>query len=668
MAEHIFEIKKGKKATVVDFINTKFIKTRESMQEVYRSWMLNLAWVRGFQNVDYSLKDRKFRSYNQKNPWRVRLISNLMLPVARRMVSNLVTLGNVWDVIPATSDEDDIQIAETGSKVLQDTWQRKEMDQKTIRLAFWQSICSSAFLKVGWDANIGNFESVPANNIDEDLARQFMEFNGFDILPDEIEVNEGDVFIDVVSPFNIIFDENANVIEDSPWSIETSLRTKDWVIENFGTKFKDLTESKEHELFLYPFITGQKTRAPRTGVLIHELFIKRNNKFKKGLHAVIAGDQIIIRPQDNPYEHGELPYAHFLEIYDPASLYGTCSVEQIRSNQARYNRISSGIMEQINLMSNLQWLNPRQSGIKQFTNRPGQVLSYTFPHKPEQVQLRPIPAYVERLLDRTRLDMQDTASTHDVSEAKAEPGVRSGRAVLALQDADDSILGPTLLWFDRALSKTGRLVLQTLTQFVDSDRIIQIRGEFNEQQAITFSGETLKGNSKGADYWKVRVKTYGRQAMSRGGRETLTRTLIELQLLNPQVHREELLQIIGAADILSIYDKSSADRTRQWKEIQKIINGEDVSVYLGQNHDAHIRAIKRYISSGKWDGLDDKQKQGIVQHMSQHMQQEVLELTFPQLFAASLSGDSRSNGRPAPGQERGNQRRGNQRGNQRINA
>jgi len=641
VSKHVFEIKK-KKESVIDFINDRFQFTRLSMQETYRSWMLNLAWVRGFQNVDYSLKDRNFRYYNKRDPWKVRLISNLMLPIVRRMVTTLVTHKNPWDVIPATSDEEDIQISETAAKVLQNLWVTKTLDQKIIRVAFWQSTCCSCFMKVGWDPDLGDLFKVNPEDTEPDAIQQFMEFHGFDVIPDEIIVNKGDMFIDVVPPFNLIFDENASVIEDSMWSIESTLRSKDWVVEQFGNKFKNLPESKEHELFLYPFIRRQHdnrtSAAVRTGVLIHELFVKRNKKHKKGLHAVIAGGQVLKAPGDNPYDHGELPYSHFLEIYDPASLYGTCSAEQIRPNQARYNRIQSGIMEQINQMANLQWLNPRQSGIKQFTNRPGQVLTYNFPHKPDQVQLRPIPAYVERLLDRTRLDIQDTASSHDVSQAKAEPGVRSGRAVLALQDADDQILGPALLWFDKAIGKVGRLALQTMTQFITEDRVISVRGDFNEEQAIIFSGETLQGKTKGADYWKVRTKTFGRQAMTRAGRESLVRVLLELGLLNPQTHREELLSILGAADVLSIYDKSSADRTRQWKEIQGIIAGQPAIVHLGQNHEAHINAIKRFISGSQWDKLDINVKQAISKHMSDHMQQQVLEGIFPQLFAQTLNG------------------------------
>lgn len=642
---NLYDIKKGKKESVVDFIDTRFKKHRENMQDLYRSWMLNLAWTRGYQNVDFDRIDKKFKTTNAQQPWKVRLISNLMLPIVRRIVAQMSYIHPVWDVIPATSDEEDIHIAETQTKVLQDVWQRVDLNQKLIRLLFWQSTCSSAFLKVGWDADAGDEMEVNPKDVNEELLKQFLEYQGLSITPETLKVNAGELFVDVVPPFNITFDDSVAVMEDSQWIIESQIRSKDWLVDKYGNKYKDIPETEEQELFLYPFIYGQSSgRIKKNGVLVHELFVKRTKKFKEGLYCLVAGSEIIISPREHLYDHKELPYGHFVEIYDPASVWGTCAVEQIRPNQARYNRVSSGVMEQINQMSNLQWLNPKNSGVKQFTNRPGQVLHYNYPQKPEQVSLRPIPAYVDRMLDRTRLDMQDTSSTHDVSEAKAEPGVRSGRAVLALQDADDSVLGPTLLWFDETLIRVGRLALQTLAQHITEERQIEVVGDFNELEVLTFNSDNLKGKSHKANYWKVRVKTYGRQAMSRSGREGLTRTLLELRLLDPQIHREELLQIMGAADILSVYDRNSIDRVRQFKEIQMMMQGQPVIAHLGQNHTVHIDSIKKCIASSKWDKIDEKVKGKILEHLMQHMQLQVDETIFPQVYMASKLGPTNGTG------------------------
>ena len=646
---NLYEVKKNKKSSILDFVDSRFRDQRTSMSELYRSWMLNLAWIRGYQNVDYDAKQRTYRQTNVKNPWRVRLISNMMLPVVRRLISATTHTNPVWECLPATPDEIDIQIAQKATKILQNSWVRLCMPKTLVRLLHWQSATASAFLKIGWDSDKGDEIKINSQSVEEQEARQYLEFAGIEKLPDEIVVNQGEEFIDVVSPFNITVDTNLSIFEDAEWIIESQLRTKDWVVDKYGSKWDKLTESSETDLFVYPFIHSREQNAskiPRKGVLVHELFIKATSKYKEGLHCIIAGGEFLITPQKNPYDHGELPYSHFVEIYDPASFWGTCSAEQIRPNQARYNKVSSSILEQINQMSNLQWLVPNQAGNVTITNRPGGVLKFNYPFAPTQVDLKPIPSYVERFLDRTRADMQDTTSTHDVSEAKNEPGLRSGRAVLALQDADDAILGPTLLWFDESLARTGRLLLQTIIQHVDNERIIEVQGDFGQLESVSFTGEDLLGKSKSGNYWKVRVKTFGRQAMSRSAREQTVRSLLELGLVNPVQHRNELLHILNVADTLTMFEKNEADRTKQYKEILMIIQqgqqgqqGQQpptVQVYPGQNHIVHIEVIEKFISSNQWEQLPEPIKLQIVDHRAKHIQQQVNEQIYPQMYAANF--------------------------------
>lgn len=638
----LFDVKKGKKDSVKSFILETFKENRTLMSETYRDWMLNLAWVRGHQNVDFDKSTQQFIRTTEKHPWRQRLVTNLMLPIVRRNVAQLLYTRPVWDVIPATTDEEDIQTSSIQSKVLIDQWVRSDMDLKLIRTAFWQSTCSSAFLKVVWDADKGKEIEVNTSDVEDEILETYMDYMGLVERPKIITGNEGELKIKPVPPFNLTFAPNAAVLEESPYCTESEVLSIDEIVDMFGNKWKKLSETENQDLTLYPYVfnRGSSTLKPK-GIVVHNFYTKPSKRFKKGIFAVMTdAGEFLKTPGDYPYKHGELPFAHFLEIYDCTSLWGTCAAEQMRPAQARYNRISSGIMEHFNLMSRVQWLNPRQSTIKSFNNKPGHVYHYKHPYKPEQTTNKPIPAYVERMADRTRLDIQDTTSTHDVSEAKAEPGVRSGRAVMALQDADDTIKGPVFLWFDTQVARVGRLGLETLEQYASTERIAEVRGDFNELDILTWSNKDLKGKNEKGNYWKVRVKTYGRQPMSRAAREATVRTLLELAILDPITNKEELLEILGTADLLSIYDKNSADRTRQWKEIEAIREGkiEGIQVYFGQNHAAHELTIKKFISSSYWEKTEEEARKYITQHLQQHIQQRAIEEIYPQAFLQGIIG------------------------------
>lgn len=622
MSVSIQEIKKTKSSTL-DFVKQAYNEGKTYMQSYYRQWALQLAWVRGHQNTDI---DKGKWAQPTKDMWRSRLITNLMLPTVRRNVAKLTPANLNWDAIPATPDEDDIEIASITTKVLQDTWIRTNMLKNLIRIAFWQSTVANAFLKVGWDIERGDEIKIKTKNLEKETMERFLEFLGIGEMPEEVQLRSGEVYVDPVPPFNIICDPLASVFEDTDWVIETQIRSKDWLIEKFGNKWKDkLSETATVEIFLYPYIYNENT-LPKKGVLTQELYIKKTAKFPKGRYCFIADGQFLDKPRDNPFKHGKLPYVHFLEIYDPASMWGTCAAEQIRSDQAQYNHTKSGITDHISQMGKLQWLNPNKSG-SNFTNRPGAIINYRYPLKPEQTKLSPLPSYIERTLERTRRDIQDGASDHNVSQGQNEPGLRSGKAIIALQDADDAVLNSTLLWFNDGVAKAGKLAAQTLSQFATEQRTVYIVGEFNEQEALTYTGSDLVGGSQG-DYFNVRVKTAPSQVMSRLARQQQMVQMIELGVLNPQDPKDKaiIVGVIGLADTITYFDEFAAERTRQWKEIELMIQGQQVNVTQFEDHDTHVKMIRKFIASGKRNKVPPKVLKLIIQHGQQHEQMQALEL------------------------------------------
>ena len=616
-----------KKDSVESFVSKAFSEHKTHMANRHRQWAIQLAWSRGHQNVDFDAIARKWVRPS-KDEWRNRLVSNFMLPLIRRNVSKLVPFNYNWDVVPATPDEEDIEIANITSRVLQHAWTKMNMLQNLIRVAYWQSTVGNAFLKVGWDAEIGDEIKIATQDIEKENVSKLLEYYGLEDLPAEIPVKSGEPFVDPIPPFNVACDPMVPVFVQSNWILETQVRSKDWIVERFGNKWKDkLDESEAADLFLYPYAYNENEAIPKKGVLTHELYIKRTPQFKKGLYCYIANNQLIVSPKDNPFKHGGLPYVHFLEIFDPASMWGTCVAEQVRSDQAQYNRIKSGITDQINRMGKIQWLNPMQSRVTSFTNKPGEVINYTHPYKPEQTKLGTLPSYIENTLERTRRDMQDVSSDHNVSQGQHEPGLRSGKAIMALQDADDSILGSTLVWHNDGLSKVGVLTAKTIAQYSTDERTINVVGEFNQQEVLTYKNSDLVGEGAG-DYFDVRVKTLSMHTMSRVARQDLMFSLVELGIFDPQnkEHRDLIIDIVGLGDTMTFFDKHSSERTRQWKEIQQMEQGQDVRPIPYENHDVHIEMIKSFLASSRRNKLDQENLRRIIQHADFHEEMKAQEM------------------------------------------
>lgn len=621
----LHKVKLSEQATICDFVHDRYRENMDEMAHLHRSWALTLAWTRGYQNYDFDKVKRTYVQNVDRKSWRPKLISNFMLPLVRKMVARYLYLKPIWDTIPATPDDDDIQIADIGAAILRHTWQQLAMDKKLIQLLFWQENCASAFLKVGWDAEAGELMEIGTQDVDDEVMNQTMQALGIFEKPETLKIPSGNPFCNVVSPFNMILDKNATVFEDCDYCIECNIHSIDWIADKFGNDYKKVSKTTDADLMFYPYNYSPETRIPKDGCMTYEIYIKRNNgRFKKGCYAFYADKYPLISPRPLPYAHGELPYGHFVSIVDPSNIWGTCVAEQVRPNQARYNKIESLVLEQMNLMSSIQWLNPASTNIKEFNNKPGAVITFHGPQPPQPVQPRAIPSYIERSLDRVRMAIQDTASSHDVSEAKADPSVRSGKAVHALQEADDSVNGPNLLWFDSALGRVGRLLIQTISEFVVEDRTLQITGEFKQIETLTYNGAMLQGKNR-ADYWQVRTTTYGRDAQSRHGREAHIIRLIEIGLLNPVADKNLILTMLGTADTMSLFDERVVDKARQWKEIQRLLAGEQVRVSMLEDHQTHLEAIKKWIAGSKRDQVQPQQLQAVINHANEHMQMQALE-------------------------------------------
>ena len=113
-----------------------------------------------------------------------------------------------------------------------------------------------------------------------------------------------------------------------------------------------------------------------------------------------------------------------------------------------------------------------------------------------------------------------------------------------------------------------------------------------------------------------------------------------------------ILGVLGLADSMSLSDSYAGERTRKWQEIQDMIAGEDVQIVMGENHEVHIKAIKRFIASSKRNELDPQQLEKVVKHMQDHMMMRGLELRLEMGALADASQQEQgqqSQSSPRPG-------------------
>jgi len=626
-----------------------------------RQWFLNVAWFLGQQNT--ILDGRNEVHTPPVPPWRVRMICNLLSPHVRTAQAKLMRAKPIWDVVPATTDTDDVSIARVSKKTLEYYWRYLAMSSTVDEAIMWMFCTGGIMFKTCWDPDAGHEFSVTPYSMsqyedkpdEKTLINRFKDQFGWPHGNEKLNgqrqtMRLGEPAVEIASYFEVMPEHGKTRLEDCEWIIHSKLRTYDYVRNRYGKEAEKLrpieSESSDGLYYqrriqdlagmFYNFGTTNSMQYDDEMVIVHELFVKPSSHLPSGVHAVVC-DDTVLSLGENKYRC--LPFDHAREIIIPGRFWGACSLEQMMPIQSDYNRTRSHMIENRNMMSNPKWLVPMGSGVPKssLTGEPGEVVPYTLGMKPEMVDPPSLPPYVETLLDRHRRDMEDISGFHEVTQARTPPNVRSGRAIMALKEGDDTRLTAVAERLDLALQGVGEKVLKVLHANVTEERLIKITGEDQALDVFTFKGTGIVGENEkpGVNYFDVRVQLGSKIQQSRAATLDIVEALVKLQVLNPQGDRDRILNILNLGDAQPALDQTAMDRAMQNNENMLMLQGTPVEAAIGHNHGVHLEQLDKFRKSQDYR-VAAEQNPGIdelfTMHREMHQDLQAREAVTPQIL------------------------------------
>lgn len=604
MTKQSYDIQWRNKDDVGGYVDQLVHGRLQDNLEFYKDKFMNILWsLTGRQDIFY---DRYSKAIIDERPpeWKVKVISNFLFPQVRTTIAKLAKQP-IWDMLPATTEQDDISIANLGKNLLTHYWFYLKMPSKYIDFITWLATTGNALLLLGWDSKAG--ETLELN---PEQRAVLAAASGKKNIPKKIQL--GDPFIKVGSPFSCVWEEGVKLSE-AEWFAEVTFCSPEYIYKRYKIKASPRQHSTDYyDTKLFDIHNGG--------------FQTCNNKVVRIVFYTKEHQAILINGKceivgENPY--GEIMAVHCREVPVPGNEFGESAIGQNRPNQALYNGIKSRILQHIISMGNPKWAIPRGAKLnrKSLTSEAGEIIEYNYPYKPDIIAPRALPAFIERMMDGAKQDMKDTGSYHDVSAAQGEPGLRSGKAVLALQDADDLIQSVPLQLIDDALKETGSKLLRVLHKFVTEDRLVRITGESRELQVQTFTGQSLQGKNlgvPGANYFDVRVASFSAYPLTRIGMEDRVEKLINLGLLDPINNRRQVLSMLSNSDLGPELDRYQVDRTRQNEENYQMLQGQQVQAFNIEDHDTHIETLDSFLKPKLAKLNASKEGQQIIMAFMKH--------------------------------------------------
>lgn len=637
---------------VVALIKYKVSQSQTLMQSYHRQWFVNIAMRRGMQYIQ-THSSSKFVALPPDDEDRVRIIANKMNGVHQTRLAKLVKDIPKLEVVPSGQDEESKDLARRGTKMLDWVWQQEEMPHKLSKLLGWTIDTGTGFLFPRWDPNKGpsitkyqrhEGEITGKEEYQIDEAGYILDQNG-ERIPSG-EVSRGEVAIDFISSFQIINDQLNTEIEDQDWIIIQQVLS----LENIRTRWperghlvkkeKDTGTSVYYEQRLMQMTGNQSESFTPENTLndkvatVHYYMEKASSRFPRGRFCVEANG-ILLESDEMPYGDGsEYPLIKFTDIEVSGAFWGLGTMENLIPLQKGYNRTLSQIIENANNMGNIKLMAPRGHGLtaEAYDDSGNEVIEYELEYEPHQLQPSQLPSYVTDLLAIYDRNFEDVSGQHEVSQAKAPAGVKSGSAINALQEQDDTRLAPTKLRFLRSLEKLGIWILKLYEEFQDEERQFQILGEnVYDIQEITMTPEEVQSLSK-----DVRVQTENLIAAHKRLKQEQIMDLYRDGVLGNKedpMLRKKVLQMMEFGNISDLFDDLNQDTSQAQRENDSFVSGKGlidmqdpltnqllltVEAFSFENHEAHIMEHNRLRKSPRYRQMPRHQQRAIDFHVEQH--------------------------------------------------
>jgi len=550
-------------------------RQRENMA---RQWKINLAFYKGKQYVFYNRKARRIESLpvddGDKPRYRVRLVSNQIAPNTQSLLSRLVKSKPQFYATPGQASYEAQKATQVAENLLDYWWDAFHLTEKREEAMLWAIICGNGFWKVTWDDKAGPGMKVMVDPDGQPIVDPLVKYYfdktlgemGIDSDQFEKRVFQGEIRVDVMSPFDVLLDDSAQVFEDCKYAFCVHAMTSDEVFNRYGVRLKPNAVNKYPDETLPGMFGSLDSRTQENVRTVYYGYFVPGDKYPDGRFVVFTKDpSIVLYDAPWPYPFEELPLVKFPGMRIPGQLWDTSVVEQAIPLQKELNRTLSQMIEYKNLTLKPQMIAPVGSLRQRVTDEPGAILEYNpvAGKIPEQIPLPSLPGYVFDSLQDLGARLKDIFGLNEVVEGSVPPNVEAGVAIDLLQEAATDRLAPQIMLMERALERCGNLMLQLAQQYYNEPRTLVITGSGSKPKVERFEdADLIKGVT-------VKVEAGSGLPRTRAGRQARVMQMLQMGILSPT----KAYKYLDMADFKSLQMQFEADEEQAMREHDKLIDG-----------------------------------------------------------------------------------------------
>lgn len=455
---------------------------------------------------------------------------NLIAPRFYKLLGRLSAFNAPFKARPNRSDPEALETAEVVDRMTIALDEKLDEPSRLRETLYWMGVGGTAFRHITF---VPNASIEPNPQFDEETGEimykhlesggTFKEsemqafVDGGTTAPEDFEVWEeveqvGEVYDEVLSPFNVFIDQSVRSVSDlapDQWVHIAKIKTVGWVKENFGADVeaqKDLSivESKikadgeaSGGMFLkdiIPLIQGSADENDPKMVVVVQSYQPASQMAPHGRYVCWIPEQKVLHDDENPYE--EIPLVDFHWTPVTTSFWTKAYITPLIAPQRFINKRMSQLGEQSNaaIYSSLL-LGPGLKAADIPADFPGVVENGMTEQGTPNVGRTPppeIPSWFLNSIEMAVKMFNDAAGGADLMEESKFPGqLRGPMAVPMLQEILDTQWGPLFNHLGERLARVKQMRLNRVKQFYPPIRTMHYMDRTQKDEVITFHTDKI---------------------------------------------------------------------------------------------------------------------------------------------------------------------------------
>lgn len=451
-------------------------KNRQQERKRYEAnWQLNINFFIGNQYCAIN-NNNEVVDFEKQFFWQEREVYNHIAPILEQRLSKLAKVRPTMTVVPFSDSDQDINCAKVSKNILKATSYKLNLSRIISEATVWSELCGTVFYKVTWNNNLGT-----TLGIDN-------EGNS---------IHEGDVQIDVVSPFEIFPDSSTYSNIDDCKSI---MQARVYNVDTIKDMWDIDVEGKDLDVFTLDSVNlagglgyyGKVSKAGKTvkhnSALVIEKYEMPTIDYPNGRLIIVADKKVVYigeLPYINKSENKRgFPFISQCSIQNPNCLWGGSVVERCIPIQRSYNAIKNRKHEFLNRISmgvmavedgSVDTDNLEEEGMA-----PGKVLIYRQGSPiPKLLSSGSVPSDFAYEEDRLLNEFLTVSGVSDLLRNSSLTSNVSGVALELLIEQDEARLISSAEEIRQAVKEISKHILRLYKQFINgktSSKLISNNG------------------------------------------------------------------------------------------------------------------------------------------------------------------------------------------------